>query len=275
MDVSELFKALVLGVLEGLTEFLPVSSTAHLILASQALGFEQSETFKVVVQLGAILALVVVYFQKIWTTTMSLPTKAESRRFAMSVLLAFIPAVVAGLFLGDVIARIFLADVISPTAARIIAATLIGGGLIMLAAERFRPAPMHHEADALPLWKSGLIGCCQALALIPGVSRSGATIVGTMLMGVDRRAAAEFSFFLSIPTMVAATAYKLVKDWDTLDFSNGALIAIGFGAAFVSALIVVRAFLGIVSRFGFAPFAYYRIALGLIVLGAAGFGLFG
>jgi undecaprenyl-diphosphatase len=275
MEFLTLLKALFLGILEGLTEFLPVSSTAHLILASQVLGFERSETFKVVIQLGAILALVTVYFQKIWSTTVSLPSKPEARRFAWSVILAFIPAVIAGLLLEETISRVFLADVISPAAARIIATTLILGGVIMLAVERFRPEPKHREADALPLWKSFAIGWCQALALIPGVSRSGATIVGALALGVDRRAAAEFSFFLSIPTMVAATAYKLYKDWEQLDFSDGLTIGVGFVAAFVSALVIVRAFLALVSKYGFAPFAIYRIVLGAIVLAAASFGVFG
>ena len=275
MDPIEALKAVVLGLVEGLTEFLPVSSTAHLILLSQALAFERSETFKVVIQFGAILALVVVYFQKIWSTTTSLPTRAESRRFALSVILAFLPAVPAGILLADTLSTVFLADVITPLAGAIIATTLITGGVIMLLAERFRPAPKHMDAETLPLWKSFAVGCCQALALIPGVSRSGATIVGALTLGVDRRAAAEFSFFLSIPTMLAATVYKVYSDWDQLDFSNGALIGVGFVAAFAAAFIVVKPFLALVSRFGFAPFAYYRIALGLVVIGTIYLGLWG
>jgi undecaprenyl-diphosphatase len=275
MDLIEAIKAVVLGLMEGLTEFLPVSSTAHLILLSQALGFERSETFKVVIQFGAILALIVVYFQKIWTTTVSLPSREESRRFALSVILGFIPAIPAGILLEDTLSKVFLADVISPTAGVIIASTLIGGGLIMLLVERFRPAPQHMDAETIPLWKSFAVGCCQALALIPGVSRSGATIVGALTLGVDRRAAAEFSFFLSIPTMLAATVYKIYKDWDQLDFSNAALIGVGFVAAFAAAFLVVRPFLALVSRFGFAPFAFYRIALGAVVLGTIQLGFWG
>jgi undecaprenyl-diphosphatase len=275
MDMMEALKALVLGLVEGLTEFLPVSSTAHLILLSQALVFERSETFKVVIQFGAILALVVVYFEKIWTTTVSLPSRAESRRFALSVLLGFLPAIPAGLLLEETLSRVFLADVITPTAGAIIASTLIGGGVIMLLVERFRPAPQHSDAETIPLWKSFAVGCCQALALIPGVSRSGATIVGALTLGVDRRAAAEFSFFLSIPTMAAATVYKVYKDWEQLDFSNGALIGVGFVAAFIAAFIVVKPFLALVSRFGFAPFAFYRIALGLLIIGTIYAGLWG
>ncbi|MFZ4121063.1 MAG: undecaprenyl-diphosphate phosphatase [Caulobacterales bacterium] len=275
MDPVQTLIAIFLGLVEGLTEFLPVSSTAHLILLSQALAFERSETFKVVIQFGAILALVCLYFEKIWTITTSLPSRPASRRFALSVLLAFLPAVPAGIFLQDMLSRVFLADVISPLAGTIIATTLITGGLIMLLIERFRPATQHMDAEQIPLWKSLVVGCCQALALIPGVSRSGATIVGALAMGVDRRAAAEFSFFLSIPTMAAATVYKVYSDWATLDFSNGSLIAVGFVAAFVAAYLVVKPFLAIVSRFGFAPFAIYRIALGLLVLGTIQMGLWG
>ncbi len=275
MDPLALLKAIILGLVEGLTEFLPVSSTAHLILLSQALVFERSETFKVVIQFGAILALVTVYFQKIWTTTTSLPSRPESRRFALSVILAFLPAIPAGILLEETLSRVFLADVISPTAGIIIASTLIVGGIIMLLVERFRPVPVHSDPEQLPLWKSFAVGCCQALALIPGVSRSGATIVGALSLGVDRRAAAEFSFFLSIPTMAAATVYKVYKDWEQLDFSNGALIGVGFVAAFIAAFIVVKPFLALVSRFGFAPFAFYRIALGLVVIGTIQMGLWG
>jgi undecaprenyl-diphosphatase len=173
------------------------------------------------------------------------------------------------------LSQFFLSDVISPTAGAIIASTLIGGGIIMLLVERFRPVPQHSDPEQLPLWKSFAVGCCQALALIPGVSRSGATIVGALSLGVDRRAAAEFSFFLSIPTMAAATVYKIYKDWEQLDFSNGALIGVGFVAAFIAAFIVVKPFLALVSRFGFAPFAFYRIALGLVVIGAIQMGLWG
>ena len=275
MDPLALLKAIILGLVEGLTEFLPVSSTAHLILLSQALVFERSETFKVVIQFGAILALVTVYFQKIWTTTTSLPSRPESRRFALSVILAFLPAIPAGILLEETLSRVFLADVISPTAGIIIASTLIVGGIIMLLVERFRPVPVHSDPEQLPLWKSFAVGCCQALALIPGVSRSGATIVGALSLGVDRRAAAEFSFFLSIPTMAAATVYKVYKDWEQLDFSNGALIGVGFVAAFIAAFIVVKPFLALVSRFGFAPFAFYRIALGLVVIATIQMGLWG
>jgi len=267
VDMIELIQAVLLGLIEGLTEFLPVSSTAHLILLGRVIGFDDpSGAFKVAIQLGAILALVVIYIRKIVDTALALPTKAEARRFALSVFAAFLPAAFLGVLLGDWVSALFLEGQASPAAARIIAGTLIGGGLIMLLVERVRPAPVEHDADALPLWKSVAIGFFQALALVPGVSRSGATIVGAMLLKVDRRAGAEFSFFLAMPTMLGATVYKTWSDRAELDFSQAQAIGVGFVAAFIAALFVVKAFLAIVSRYGFAPFAWYRIALGGAIL---------
>lgn len=272
MDWIAWIEALVLGVVEGLTEFLPVSSTAHLILLSLWMEFhDPSGAFKVAIQLGAILALLVIYFGKIFDTVRHLPDRAEARRFALSVFVAFLPAAFLGVLLGDWISALFLEGQASPAAARIIASTLIVGGLIMLLVEKVRPEPVDHQADALPLWKSVAIGFFQALALVPGVSRSGATIVGAMLLKVERRAAAEFSFFLAMPTMIGATVYKTWSDRNELDFSQVTTIGIGFVAAFFAALLVVKTFLAIVSRYGFAPFAYYRIALGALILALIGF----
>lgn len=273
MDVIAWLTALLLGFVEGLTEFLPVSSTAHLILLGKALGFDDpTGAFKVMIQLGAILAIVVVYAQKIWATLAGLPSKPEARRFALSIGLAFLPAAAAGLLLGDIIERVFLEGEASAEAARIIASVLILGGFVMLAVERFRPPVKDTAYDRLPIWKSVAVGCCQCLALVPGVSRSGATIVGAMLLGVERRAAAEFSFFLAMPTMLGAFTYSFFKNRDALDFSQIGVIAIGFAAAFVAGLVVVRLFLGIVSKYGFAPFAWYRIALGILILATLGRG---
>jgi undecaprenyl-diphosphatase len=267
MDFIEIVKAVVLGIVEGLTEFLPVSSTAHLIVLARVLGFEDgSGAFKVAIQLGAIAALLVVYFRKIFDTVVSLPSKPEARRFALSVALAFVPAVILGLLLGDLIDSVFLEGQMTDAAAKIIASTLIIGGVVMLLVERFRPVPTDTAADALPLWKSVAIGFFQALALVPGVSRSGATIVGSLMLGVERRAAAEFSFFLSIPTMTAAVGYKIFQDRDQLDFSEAQTIAVGFVCAFLAAILVVKSFLAIVSKYGLWPFAWYRIALGLFLL---------
>jgi undecaprenyl-diphosphatase len=272
LDILDLLRAALLGIIEGLTEFLPVSSTAHLILLGRVLGLDDpSGAFKVAIQLGAILALITIYAQKIWSTIAELPTRQEARRFALSVFLAFLPAAVLGVLLGDWVSAMFLEGAASDAAARIIAYALIIGGGIMLAVERFRPQATEMEADKLPLWKSVTIGAFQALALIPGVSRSGATIVGAMLLRVDRRAGAEFSFFLAMPTMLGATVYKTWQDRADLDFSQVQSIGVGFIAAFIAALLVVKAFLAIVSRYGFAPFAYYRIALGLLILVLVGF----
>lgn len=272
MDPLTLLKALILGVIEGLTEFLPVSSTAHLILVGKALAFDdESGAFKVMIQLGAILAIMVVYFQKIFDTITGLPTRPEARRFALSIGLAFLPAAFAGVLLGDLVERMFLDGQASAQAARIIAFTLIAGGYVMLAVERFRPEPVDMKVDDIPVWKSVAIGAFQALALIPGVSRSGATIVGAMLLKVERRASAEFSFFLAMPTMLGAFTYSVMRNADELDFSQASAIGVGFISAFIAGLFVVRLFLGIVSRFGFAPFAFYRIILGVIILSVFGF----
>lgn len=272
MDLLDLLRAALLGIIEGLTEFLPVSSTAHLILLGRLLGLDDpSGAFKVAIQLGAILALMAIYARKIWTTLAGLPTRAEARRFALSIFVAFLPALFAGVLLADWVSALFLEGSASDEAARIIAYALIIGGAVMLAVERIRPAPVDTEADALPLWKSLAVGAFQALALIPGVSRSGATIVGAMLLKVERRAAAEFSFFLAMPTMLGATVYKTWTDRADLDFSQVQSIGVGFIAAFIAALVVVKAFLAIVNKYGFAPFAFYRIALGIVILGLVGF----
>lgn len=250
-----------LGIIEGLTEFLPVSSTGHLILFVDLLGFQgpPGKTFEVTIQLGAILALVVLYFRKIFGTLVGLPTDPAARRFAMSIAVAFLPAMVLGALLHSFIKAQLFSTIV-------VACALIVGGFVILAVETLQKRVQHVSADAVPLRTSFLIGLGQCLALVPGVSRSGATIISGLLLGLERRAAAEFSFFLSIPTMAGAFAYDLYKNRAVLSFDDGGVIAVGFIAAFVSALLVVKPFLAIVSRVGFAPFAYYRIALGTFVL---------
>ncbi len=249
--------SLFLGVLEGLTEFIPVSSTGHLLLASHFLGFESAgKTFEVVIQLGAVLALLVVYAGKIARTVVALPSDPLARRFAGSVLLAFLPAVVVGVLAHDIIKQVLFE---SP---RLIATMLILGGIVLLAVDRLPLTPRHHEADRLPLGVALGIGIIQCLAMIPGVSRSGATIVGGLVLGADKRAAAEFSFFLSIPTMAGAFAYDLYKNRDVLDWSALGEIALGFAAAFVVAILIVRWLLGYVSRRGYALFGWWRIIVG-------------
>lgn len=265
--------ALLLGLVEGLTEFLPVSSTAHLLLLGHWLGFDDpGGAFTVMIQLGAILAIILIYLQKIFSVVFGLPRDPAARRFAAAIVLAFLPAALAGVLLHDIIKQIFFET------PGIIASALILGGIVMLVVERFRPPTTTEGLEAIPIWKSFLVGCCQAIALIPGVSRSGATIVGAMLLGIERRTAAEFSFFLAMPTMLGAFVYEVYKNRDALDMDRIGLIGIGFAGAFIAGLIVVRLFLGIVSKYGFAPFAWYRIALGLVIfgwLGMTGQALFG
>ena len=257
--------ALVLGVIEGLTEFIPVSSTGHLILASDALGLNEPfwGTFNVLIQLGAILAVVVLYFARLWKVLVTLPSDPHSRRFALSIVVASLPAAVLGFGLHDFIKRV-LFD--SP---QLICWSLIAGGVVLLALDRFEPKARHTDAMRYPLWTSLGVGIIQCLAMIPGVSRSGATIAGALLMGGDKRSAAEFSFFLAIPTMVGAFALDFYKNRNSLDMHHLDIIAVGFVVSFVVGLVVVRGLLGFVQKRGFWPFAVWRIlvgALGLVFL---------
>lgn len=257
-----------LGLLEGLTEFIPVSSTGHLLLAAHFLGFESAgKTFEVVIQLGAVLAILTVYFGKLVTVFGTAHRDPAAFRFIISVLLAFLPAVVIGVLAHD-----FIKTVLFETP-KLIAIMLIAGGVILLFVERFAPEPTVQDASALPFRKALAIGFIQCLAMIPGVSRSGSTIVGALLLGVSKRAAAEFSFFLSLPTMAGAVAYDLYKNRDVLDFSAWTDISIGFVVAFLSAVLVVRWLLNFVSRNGYALFGWWRIIIGSLALAAlyAGF----
>ena len=257
-----------LGLLEGLTEFIPVSSTGHLLLASHFLGFESAgKTFEVVIQLGAVLAILTVYFGKLVTVFGTAHRDPAAFRFIISVLLAFLPAVVIGVLAHD-----FIKTVLFETP-KLIAIMLIVGGVILLFVERFAPEPTVQDASALPFRKALAIGFIQCLAMVPGVSRSGSTIVGALLLGVSKRAAAEFSFFLSLPTMAGAVAYDLYKNRDVLDFSAWTDISIGFVVAFLSAVLVVRWLLNFVSRNGYALFGWWRIIIGSLALAAlyAGF----
>ncbi len=255
--------AAVLGIIQGLTEFLPVSSTAHLLLGEKLFGFEDPMgAFTVMIQLGSIFAIVWLYRVKIVHLVTALPSDPDARRFAAAIVVAVIPALVAGALLSS-----FVKSVLYETPA-VYAATFIVGGVIMLVVERFRPAPDVLNAEHTPLTRALGVGLCQMLAIVPGVSRSGATIVGGMLMGLDRPAAAEFSFFLAIPTMAAAFAHDLLDVRHSLSPERAAEIGIGFVAAFVASLVVVRPFLAFVRRSGFAPFAWYRIAVGLVIVAA-------
>ena len=254
--------ALLLGLVEGATEFIPVSSTAHLLLLAHFLGFEsKGNVFEVAVQLGAVLALVAVYLGKLaWALGGALRGDDDARRFVVAVLLAFLPAAALGVLLHDLIKDVLFE---TPT---LIAVMLILGGLVLLAVDRIPFAVRHERADRLPFRTALLVGLCQTLALVPGVSRSGATIVGGLSLGLSRRAAAEFSFFLSLPTMAGAVAFDLWDNRDLLGASDYGLIAVGFAAAFVSGLLVVRWLLDFVSRRGFAVFGWWRIAVGTLAL---------
>jgi undecaprenyl-diphosphatase len=261
--LDQTLTAAFLGLLEGLTEFLPVSSTGHLLLAGHFLGFEsQGKTFEVVIQLGAILALTSVYAALVLRLILQARHDDAARRSIVSVLLAFFPAVVIGFLAHD-----FIKTVLFETPV-LIAVMLILGGFVLVVIDRIAPAPVHRDALALPFGKSLAIGLCQCVAMIPGVSRSGATIVGALLMGVEKRAAAEFSFLLSLPTMGAAVAYDLFKNRHVLDFGAVWDIAIGFAVAFVTAVLVVRWVLSYISRNGYALFGWWRIIVGSLALGA-------
>lgn len=252
--------AALLGLIEGLTEFVPVSSTAHVLLAGQFLGFDSpGRSFEVLIQLGAILAILFVYAGRLWRLFTSAPHDPRSRRFILAVLLAFLPAVVIGVLAHDVIKRVLFETPM------LIAVMLILGGIVLLFADRLAANPRYHAAEDFPLAMAAKIGVIQCLAMIPGVSRSGATIVGALALGADKRAAAEFSFFLSMPTMLGAFAYDLFKSRAVLDATAIWHVAIGFVCAFVAALLVVRWLLDFVSRRGYALFAWWRIVVGSIV----------
>ncbi|MGJ8543801.1 MAG: undecaprenyl-diphosphate phosphatase [Sulfitobacter sp.] len=261
MDQSTTMIAALLGLLEGLTEFIPVSSTGHLLLAGHFLGFQSAgRSFEVVIQLGAVLAILSVYAAKLWAVFRDAPHDPAARRFILSVLVAFLPAVFIGVLAHD-----FIKTVLFETPL-LIAVMLILGGIVLVFVDRIAPEPRHEDAMAFPLPMALKIGFIQCLAMIPGVSRSGATIVGALMLGASKRSAAEFSFFLSMPTMAGAFAYDLYKNRDVLDAAALGEIAVGFVAAFLSAVIVVRWLLGYVSRHGYALFGWWRIAVGTVAL---------
>ena len=259
---ASLLTIILLGIIEGLTEFLPVSSTGHLILAGALLGFEGegSVAFKIAIQFGAILAVLVAYWRRFWGVgTGLLRRDAQAVAFTRNILIGFLPAMAIGVVAYEAIR----AAIQTPT---LVAAMLILGGLVILILERRLKTVRFNTVEEIPVRTAIAIGFVQCLAMVPGVSRSGATIMGALMMGVERRTAAEFSFFLAVPTMLAATVYALWKDRALLDVGDLNAIAIGLAASFIVALIVVKAFVAIVSRYGFAPFAWYRIVIGSIAL---------
>ena len=262
-----LLSAALLGIVQGITEFLPVSSTAHLLLVGRAIGYQDpGGVFTVMIQLGSILAVVWVYRLKILNVILGLRTQPQARRFAAAIIIATIPALLAGALLADFVKRILYE---SPA---VFAWAFIAGGIVMLALERRMTTPVVERADETPLPRALAVGVCQTFALVPGVSRSGATIVGGIAAGLSRTAAAEFSFFLAIPTMTAAFLHDLLQVGDQLSPSRGLEIGVGLTMAFISSLVVIKPFLAFVARAGFARFAWYRIALGAALLAALGAG---
>ncbi len=257
-----------LGVLEGLTEFIPVSSTGHILLAGHFLGFESTgKAFEVLIQLGAVLAVLSVYAARLVELARAVPHDPKSRRFVAAILIAFLPAVVVGVLAHDIIKTVLFETPM------LIAVMLILGGIVLLWVDRRPERPEYRDVMDFPLPMALKIGLFQCLAMIPGVSRSGATIVGALLLGADKRTAAEFSFFLSMPTMAGAFAYDLYKNRAILSMDDAAVIAVGFVCAFVAAVLVVRSLLGFVSRRGYAVFGWWRIVVGSLALVAllAGF----
>ena len=257
-----LLLVIILGIVEGVTEYLPVSSTGHLILATELLGFKADEwaVFNIAIQPGAILAIVVLYWRTFWEVFMGLFRKSPSAwRFVRNVLIAFAPAVGLGLAFGDHI-ELLLGNAV------VVGWALIIGGVAILLVEKYARPQQCDGVSALTLKQSVMVGLVQCLAMIPGVSRSGATILGAMSFGVDRKTAAEFSFFLAVPTLSGATAYQLFKHWDEIPVGQFSWIGIGSLVSFVVAVVVVKAFVAVVTRYGFAPFAWYRIVAGAAAL---------
>jgi undecaprenyl-diphosphatase len=256
-----LWKAAVLGLVEGATEFIPVSSTGHLIVVSDWLQLrdERTKTFDIFIQLGAILAIIWLYRRRLSDTVRAAGRDPGSRRFLGNLILGFVPAAAVGFLAHDWIK----ATLFNPT---VVAIALVTGGVLMLIIERWAPEPKVHDVNALKPATAFGIGMAQILSLVPGTSRSGVTIMGGYVLGLSRVAATEFSFFLAIPVMLAATGYELLKSWSSLASTDAPMFALGFIIAFLSALIVVKGFLTYVSGHSFAAFAWYRIGFGLLLL---------
>ncbi|MDD2744812.1 MAG: undecaprenyl-diphosphate phosphatase [Rhodocyclaceae bacterium] len=267
MDPILLLKALILGIVEGLTEFLPISSTGHLIIVGSLLDYtnEQSKVFKIVIQLGAILAVCWDFRERISKVIGGLGNDPVQQRFASLVMVAFLPAAVLGLIFHSTI-KTYLFNPLT------VAMALIGGGILILYIERKAYHPRINAIDEMN-WRDAVkVGFAQALAMFPGVSRSGATIMGGLIFGLSRKTATEFSFFLAIPTMFAATAYDLAKNWKLLQLADLPVFAVGFVASFIAAMLTVKALLRYVSSHDFSVFAWYRIVFGIVVLLSAQFG---
>jgi undecaprenyl-diphosphatase len=268
LDLVLLAKAAVMGVVEGLTEFLPISSTGHLILAGTLLGVNDAKgkVFEIAIQTGAILAVIIVYWQKIRSTIVALPSQPQAQRFAMNVAIGFFPAVVLGLLFGKAIKEhLFNAPVVATT-------FIVGGVIILWAEKRQQAAVRIQDVDQMSPWDALKVGLVQCLAMVPGTSRSGATIIGGMLLGLSRKAATDFSFFLAIPTLIGAGAYSLYKERALLSAADLPMFLVGLVFSFLSAWVCVRWLLRYISSHSFTPFAWYRIAFGIVVLLTSGMG---
>lgn len=263
--MHDIINAIILGIIEGLTEFLPVSSTAHLLAGERLLGLPDNkwDSFTIIIQFGAILSVVAVYWRKFWDVLVGLPRSAEARQFATNVIVAFLPAAI----LGATVFKFLKEYLLQPSFAMpVIGVSWLVGGIVILVLERMAPKPRYLDGDRLPLKKAFQIGLCQCLALIPGVSRSGATILGGEILGVDRKAGAAFTFYLAVPTMLGATVYDLYKEWHNLSGADTTNIVIGFVVSFIVAYAVVKGFIAFVGKYGLKPFGWYRIVAGIALL---------
>jgi undecaprenyl-diphosphatase len=265
--MSTIFQAALLGVVQGVTEFLPISSTAHLLIGERLLGFaDPNSVFTEMIQLGSILAIVWLYRAKILDVVLGLTTKPSARRFAAVIIVAFLPAAIAGALASAYVEAVLHKSI------PVMAWAFVLGGLAILVLERFGPHTTVRNVDDVTMGQAAGVGVCQTLALIPGVSRSGATIIGGILMGLERPAAAEFSFFLAMPTLTAAFMHSALELRHQITPDRLTTIAVGFVTAFVASLLVVKPFLSVVRRRGFAPFAWYRIVVGVALLAAVQWG---
>ncbi len=260
LELSTFIKAIILGIIEGLTEFIPVSSTAHLLISSYLIEFEsvRNNVFEIAIQIGAIFAICVIYRNKIFDTILKI-NQPKAQKFSLNLFLAFIPSVILGVAFHEYIKSHFFSNFS-------IALALIFGGLIMIFVERMKHSDKVNNIDKINYRTSIIIGICQCLAMIPGVSRSGATIIGGMCCGLDRKSATEFSFFLAIPTISSACIYDIYKNFSQLSFNDFELIAVGCVSSFISAIFVINWFIKFVSKYSFIGFGFYRILLGFLVL---------
>jgi undecaprenyl-diphosphatase len=258
--IWKIVSAIILALVEGVTEFLPVSSTGHMIIVEELLGLTANKVFLIVIQFGAILSICVIYFEYLWRVTKAVPVNPNAQRFAVGLIIAFLPAAILGVLLSDYITTYLFSK-------WVVAIALVVGGIAIIFIERMVKIPQYYAVEDFPLSLYLKIGLCQCLALVPGVSRSGATIMGSLLMKVERSAAAEFSFFLAIPTMLGASVYSLYKNWSGLLWDDLAALAVGFVLSYISAYYVAKAFIAFVSNNGFGVFAWYRIFAGSFLLG--------